>query len=201
MIVNWWNLWFRDRKKVWQGPEIVDFTQGAYEPIKNKQWIWWDSDMGISACQKSHKDLMAMAKSADPSFDAKSALEIYLKNGNGKARCGKGWSDFFYVPGHLARTCQELLEINYKNHLFLEMSVMNLIHSLDYSENFEEIKGIFLPDLWLTNSKDSREFWGVYNTKLTFIHPFKLGFKEYKEMNTALVKNWILDITKQLTNC
>eukprot|EP00794_Sanderia_malayensis_P014052 gene14052-15513_t len=201
MIVNWWNLLNRDKNKVWQGPEIVDFRQGAYEPIINKQWIWWDSHMGIAACQKSYKDFLILAKKGSKTIGAERSLKIYLKNGNGKPRCGKGWSDFFYVPGNLANIAQKLLEIYYENKLFLEMSVMNLLHSLDESKNFEVIKGVFLPDLWITNSKDSRQFWKIYSTKLTFIHPFKLGFEEYKEMNIAILKNWVGEITNELTSC
>lgn len=200
MVVNWWRLLDFDRNKVWQGPETVDFRQDAYGEIINKDWMWWTMPVGLPACKRSYEELKTIAEEEND-FEAKKALEIYLKNGEGKPRCGKGWSDFFYVPGRVAKTCQRILDIHYKHEFFLEMAIMNVLHSLDYKENFEVVKGIFLPDLWLTNSKDSREFWGVYNTTITFIHPFKYGFEQYAAMNKALVKNWILHITNSLTSC
>ena len=198
MVVNWWRLLGFDRKKVWQGPEIINFEQGAYEEIKNKEWMWWEYPVGLPACQKSYQDLSVAAKE-DESLNR--ALDIYIKNGKGKPRCGKGWSDFFYVPGHLAVTCRKLFD-TYENHkLFLEIAVINVLHSLDFAENFEVVKGIFLPDLWLVDPANGREFWGVYNTSIPFIHPFKYGFQDFADMNKALVKNWILEITNSLTSC
>ena len=200
MIVNWWRLLEFDKKKVWQGPEFVDFSQDAYGEIVRKEWMWWTLPIGLSACQKSYETLKGLAKNGS-NFNAKGALKVYLKNGKGHPRCGKGWSDFFYVPKHLAKTAQRLIEIYEEHKLFLEMAVMNLLHSLDYKENIEVVKGIFLPDLSLNNPADGKEFWGVYSTKVAFFHPFKYGYKEFSAMNKALVENWILDITRSLTKC
>jgi len=200
MIVNWWRLLEFDRKKVWQGPKQVEFNQDAYGEIVNKEWMWWTYPIGLPACQKSYEILKGLAKETND-FNAETALKIYLKNGEGRPRCGKGWSDFFYVPKHLAKTAQKLLEIYEKNKLFLEMAVMNLLHSLDYKENLEIVNGVFLPDLGLINPADGKEFWGTYDTTVTFYHPFKFGYKDFAAMNLALVKNWILDITRSLTEC
>lgn len=200
MIVNWWRLLEFDRKKVWQGPNKVEFNQDAYGEIINKGWMWWEYPIGLPACRKSYEQLQEMAKE-ERDFDAKTALDIYLENGKGHPRCGKGWSDFFYVPKHLAKTAQRLLEIYEQNKLFLEMAVMNLLHSLDYKKNFEIVNGVFLPDLWLNNPADGKEFWGVYNTAATFFHPFKYEYEDFAAMNKALIKHWILGITRSLTDC
>lgn len=200
MIVNWWRLLDFDRKKVWQGPEFVEFNQDAYGEIINKGWMWWTMPIGLAACGKAYEQMKELAEKGTD-FDVKTALKIYLDNGEGRPRCGKGWSDFLYVPGHLAKTAQRIFEIQYEQQLFLEMAVMNVLHSLDYKRNFEILKGVYLPDLWLNNPADGREFWSVYNSTITFIHPFKYGFKEYAAMNKALVEHWILDITKSLTRC
>ena len=200
MLVNWWRLLDFDRNKVWQGPATVEFDQDAYGEIINKGWMWWEYPIGLPACRKSYERLQHIAEEEND-FNAKTALEIYLKNGNGQPRCGKGWSDFFYVPKRVAKTAQRLLEIYDENKLFLEMAVMNVLHALDEKKNFEIVKGIFLPDLWLNNPADGKEFWGVYNATITFVHPFKYGFKDFAAMNKALVKHWILDINKSLTSC
>ena len=203
MLVNWWTLLAKDGSKVWQGAEIVDFRQDAYGQIINNHWPWWRTDMGIKACQEAYKELTALAKTKNVQFDAKKALDTYLRNGDGKPRCGKGWSDLFYVPVSVSRTCRHLLELNYKHKVFLEIAVNNVLRSLDDAKNFENLKGMYLPDADLRawDSNEGRPVWEQYNTKLTFLHPIKMGSGPYAKMNQAIVTHWILDITKSLTKC
>ena len=118
IIINWWNLLKLDRDKVWQSG-IVDFRQKAYGNIVNNRWMWWNSDMGLEACRKYHKDLVRLSKSQPKIY--KRLLENYMSNGEGTARCAKGWTDAFYVPGKYSEFYIKLSNIAYKNKLFLEL--------------------------------------------------------------------------------
>ena len=102
-----------------------------------------------------------------------------MVNGNGRPRCGKGWSDFFYVPGRLATQYQALDEIAYSNKMYLEISGTTILRSLDLETNFEKLGGVYLPDLHLRPSSDS--FWKTYNRILPHIHPFKMMSEDFDE--------------------
>ena len=186
MIVNWWNLLGVNKSRVWEGPKIIDFRQDAYaDKMLRPKWIWWKSKMGISACQAYHKELarisvQQLSSESEVKFDANIALETYMKNGKGKARCGKGWSDFFYIPGRLVHQYQGVDSIAFHQKLFLEIAVTNILRSLDLETNFENIKGVFLPDIGVGTS--SRAFWKTYNRRMTFIHPFKMGMHDFNEV-------------------
>ena len=195
MIINWWNLIGRDQNKIWQGAQIVDFTQTLDGKI-NQKWIWWNSYMGLTACRKFYREIIEKSETS-PYFD--SMYQVALRNGNGHPRCGKGWSDFFYIPGRFATAFVELSDIAYKHKTFLEIAVNNILRSLDLTENFEQINGVYLPDLGVENNNPLL-FWEKYYThQLTFIHPFKFKVKEEK-FNIGKLGKEVIQYTKHLNN-
>ncbi|XP_066922525.1 uncharacterized protein [Clytia hemisphaerica] len=195
MIINWWNLVNRDQNKIWQGAQIVDFTQTLHGKI-NTEWIWWNSYMGLTACRKFYQEIIELSKTS-LSFD--SMYHVALHNGNGHPRCGKGWSDFFYIPGRFTTAFVQLSEIAYKHKTFLEIAVNNILRSLDYTQNFEQINGVYLPDLGVEKN-DPMLFWRKYYThQLTFIHPFKFKVKD-TIFNMERLDEKVITYTKYLNN-
>ena len=119
-------------------------------------------------------------KKHSPDFDAVQSLNIYIQNGKGKARCGKGWSDFFYIPSRLASQYRALDAMAYRNSLYLEISVTTILRCLDIEENFEKTGGVYLPDLNV--GTDSKTFWNTYNRFIIHIHPFKMRADDFDEL-------------------
>ena len=181
MIINWWNLLKINKSKIWEGAP-TDFRQDAYSKvILRPEWIWWHKSIGIPACQEYHQELVRLAHlqatGLSQIIDANFALQTYIQNGNGKARCGKGWSDFFYIPHRISRQYRVLDNIAYERRLFLEMAVTNILRSLDLAENVVNINGVYLPELGLAPTSDSA--WRTYNRNISFIHPFKFGRADF----------------------
>ena len=180
MIINWWNFRNLDLNKIWQGSRIVDFRQDAYgSPIRN--WIWWKTEMGLSACQNFYTDLLRLGNA--------SLIDHYTRNGKGRPRCGKGWTDFFYVPAALAPQFRQLSTIAYKNKLYLEIAVHNILRCLDLESNFIVLDGVYLPDIGIKEC-DEVTFWKFYNSRHAFIHPFKLNLHlkyQRKEFKTRIL--------------
>ena len=189
VILNWWNLLQFDRNKIWQSAPTLDFRQPAYGDIIAKEWPWWKYPEGIKACQEYHSLLEHLAKTK-PMF--KNLLDIFLSNGNGEARCAKGWTDVFYIPQKHMEDYIYLSAIAYKAKLMSEIAAHNIMHSLDYVENIIYINGTYLPDLGIWHNTFEK-FWLNYNTNLTLIHPIKLNGKSDKTSMRSLVVNWILE--------
>ena len=107
--------------------------------------VWRNSDKGLTACRKYHKELVRLAKIQPEIF--KSLLDNYMSNGKGTARCANGWTDVFCVPGKYSEFYVKLSDIAYKNNLFLEIAGNNIIRTLDKVQNFEFLNGTYLSDL------------------------------------------------------
>ncbi|XP_065662208.1 uncharacterized protein LOC101239942 isoform X3 [Hydra vulgaris] len=194
MIINWWTMVDLDRQKIWHGTQIVDFSQDAFSSQSNV-WIWWDTFMGLRACQMYFKSLKKLAENNNNLENYK----IYLKNGNGKPRCGKGWADFFYIPGRLAKDFFVLSNIAYSSKLYLEIATHNILRSLTLSENFVVLAGIYLPDIGYANYS-VQAFWSVYNHQVPIIHPYKFYVKDAAE-STYMLKTQVISFKQLLTDC
>ena len=116
-----------------------------------------------------------------------------MQNGKGKARCGKGWSDFFYIPARFSSQYRALDAIAYRNSLFLEISVTTILRCLDIEENFEKTGGVYLPDL--NAGTDSVTFWSIYNRFIIHIHPFKMMAGDFDELK---FNQTVLEFKKEL---
>ena len=198
VVINWWNLLKFDRSKIWQGG-VVDWRQLAYGPIVTEKWIWWETLMGLKACQNYYVELKRLATSNTSDFDLNAALQLYIRNGDGNPRCEKGWADMFYVPAKYAQGYVKLSDIAYENKLILEIAANNIIRSLDKIENFEFIEGTYLPDLGI-QSNSAFDFWKTYNLDMTFIHPIKFNTKE-KVFTRSLYRKWIVHYKNMLVSC
>lgn len=195
MIINWWTMLNHDATRIWHGTQVIDFNQHAYASINKETWIWWNTSLGIRACQNYYEDL----KSLTQSTQKKSALEIFLANGNGQPRCGKGWADFFYIPHKFSARYKILSHIAYKNRMFLEIAVHNILRSLDLKDNFIVLNGVYLPDHGLADYK-TNGFWDIYNHQIAFIHPYKFHADNY-HLSKKLFKEKIVKFVQNLMKC
>lgn len=193
MIINWWNLVHRDKTMVWEGSGVSYFT---YEETSKDKWAWWNESLGLPACKNFYKDLKYKGKYSKHS---RTAYQIALFNGGGLERCGKGWSDYFYIPGRLVNTFREVSGIAYNNRLFLEIAVPTILRCLDHSSDFEKLDGAYLPSLGVWKTLPD-VFWKYYNHTLTFIHPFKfyLNTKKLGEWNMNMLDKHVINHTKLL---
>lgn len=200
MVINWWTMVNHDRAKIWHGTKVVDFRQDAYGEIIRKDWIWWNTKLGIEACQKYYESLKSIAQSGgDAVVTSKNILGIYLKNGYGRPHCGKGWSDFFYIPGRFAESFIFLSTMAYENKLYLEIAVHNILRSLDMTENILVLDGIYLPDKGVFDY-NSKAFWDTYNHQIAFIHPYKFHADQHQH-SISLLKSKVILFKQQLTKC
>lgn len=197
MIINWWTMVDLNTNQIWHGAKKVDWRQLAFGNIIVKKWIWWEKDVGLTACQRYFKKLKALASTG--SVAATIAVKTYLKNGNGSPRCGKGWSDFFYIPGKLSSQYITLSHIAYQCNLFLEIAVHNILRSLDLKENFYILNGMYLPDIGKQDFT-TEGFWSTYTHQVAFIHPYKFHARN-QYFSTSLLKSKVIRFKQMLTNC
>lgn len=193
MIINWWNLQDKDKNSIWQGAETVDFSQKSNKTELRSQWLWWKSEFGLSACQQFYADLQKLAKT---STEDEISYRTALYNGKGILRCGKGWSDFFYIPSRFSTRFVTLSKLAFRRHLFLEIAVNNILRSLDDAKNFEILKGKYLPDVGITKNHP-KIFWRHYDLNQTFIHPFKMNDQQSK-YNMDMLNTNVIQLTKRL---
>ena len=203
VIINWWNLVKFDKSKVWQGSSIgvgVEISSSVKETPKN--WIWWKQKVGLSACKAAFEDINAIShKHGLPAreWNVTGALEILLKNGNGTFRCGKGWSDIFYVPSRYAAAYSDLSAIFYKRRVFLEIAATTILSMLDLRSNNIKLNGIYLPDIGIMNGGLPAVVH--FRPNATFIHPYKLNKKGKVNVNKAVLRNFMIPFSKELTSC
>lgn len=202
MIINWWTFTENDRDKIWHGTKVIDWRQDAYGKILKPDWIWWKSYMGIEACQKYYTTLKSLAASSKKNFvgfDGKKALDLYLKNGGNKPRCAKGWSDFFFIPGHFAQHYRNLSHIAYNNKLYLEIAVHNILRSIVGIDDFLLVDGVYMPDKGLQGFTTDA-FWKLYNHQIAFIHPYKFNTDE-RYFSGSRLKHDVIRFKQKLTDC
>ena len=198
MIINWWTFTNLDRKRIWHGTKVIDWRQDAFKKIIQTDWIWWKSEMGIVACQNYYKKLKSFALSGVSSFHA-SAFKFYMSNGGGKPRCAKGWSDFFYIPGHISQNYKNLSYLAYNNKLYLEIAVHNILRSMDDMNNFVLVDGLYMPDKGFSDYS-TKAFWKLYNHQIAFIHPYKFN-TDQRYFSGSELKHHVIRFKQKLTDC
>ena len=143
MVINWWNFQTYNMSLLWEG-NTPNWRQRAYDSIIDEDW--WNTNSEIEACQKYYQALKRFAKTNTKEFDGSKALETYLKNGNGKALCGHGWTGFFYMPKKFSEMFSVLSRIAYLNKLGSDVAVPNIFRTLDEERNLHTIDNIALED-------------------------------------------------------
>jgi len=200
MIINWWTFTEHDRRKIWHGTKVIDWRQDAFKPLLVPQWIWWNTNMGITACRKYYNTLKNLAdNNGMKGFDAAAALKTYMRNGSGRPRCAKGWSDFFHIPGNLSQLYRNLSHIAYSNNLYLEISVHNILRSMVDMDQIILLNGIYMPDEGY-KGYTTKAFWKLYNHQIAFIHPYKFYADESHYSGVELKQN-VIRFTQELTGC
>ena len=197
MIVNWWNFADISRDVLWQGGIIVNGHPLSESETRNytTHWNWYHSNYGINACRNAIKELSALKPM---NWNPEKLLDNLRHNGNGKLYCSKGWSDLFYIPARHAEKFAYISSIFYRNNVFLEIAVTTLLRLLDRLDNTVKLDGHYLPDY---GAHGSKAFWEHYRTSLKFIHPFKLHIDDFKDMNSALLRNWVVKYGQEYTRC
>lgn len=195
MIINWWNLLRFNQNKVWQSSKI-DWSTQAFGEIKTKGWMWWTYDVGLKACQRYYHELKKKSKN---NTELQNAFKTYLQNGNGSARCGKAWTDTWYIPELYSKAFIKLSKIAYKSKLISEIAVNNIISGLDSIENFENLNGRYLPDLGIWGT-EAKSFWKNYDLNITFIHPVKYHTEE-RQFTLTLIRNWVVQHKNVVIRC
>ena len=155
--------------------------------------------MGLKACQKYYVELTRLARNDTTDFNANKVLQIYLENSKGKAICGKGWTDMFYIPGKFAKNYVKLSDIAYKSKLLSEIAVHNIMGTLDKIENIELLNGTYLPSIGIFDLS-ARSFWKTYELNMTVIHPVKFNTHE-RELTISIFRKWLINYKYTLTNC
>ena len=155
--------------------------------------------MGFKACERffhKFKNISVL----DP--ELQKAFKTFLQNGNGSARCGHSWADTWYIPQRCSQSFIKLAQVAHDSRLLSEIAVNNIISSLDYKENIENLNGQYLRDLGVKqrDSIEPRNFWIHYNFNVTFMHAIKYN-TPYKRFNIALIKNWIIPYKNGILQC
>lgn len=155
--------------------------------------------MGLKACEKFFNKLK---KKSVVDREIGQALETFLRNGIGKARCGKAWTDTWYIPRKYSQMFIKVPQVAYDSSLISEIAVNNIISSLDSSENIQNLNGRYLPDLGITYpyTIDAKNFWANYDLKLTFMHPIKYNTHE-RNFTLALLRSWVMDYKNSIVQC
>ena len=205
VIVNYWN-WERfgfDPNKI--GESSNAFGRADLSSHIPDDWYWWISPFGFNNCKNAVDEIKTMAKI---SRTYSTSWETFKKNGHGKLYCNNGRSDILFIPGHLALGFQEISNVFYRNHVFLEIAIPTIIRFLSDSKDIQTLPGMYLPgDVRKNDSSvvDSRYFWVTYLAKplLWFIHPFKLHHyhDHNRDLNVALFKEILVKKTEHLVNC
>lgn len=193
MIINWWNLVQRDRNKIWQGPEKIDFRQIMDQKNILSKWVWWNTNNGLPACRRFYKELENLSRQPT---NSNNSYQVALSNGNGFLRCGKGWSDFFYIPDRLSSNFITLSTVAFNEKLYLEIAVNIILRSLDHVTNFEITNGVFLPDIGV-RVNTPKLFWAHYDLNMSLIHPFKIN-RGKSEYNTYMLKKIVICYSQTL---
>ena len=115
--------------------------------------------------------------------------------------CYHGRGDVFYIPEKFADAFKTLSAVFYKHRSFEEIAIPTMCAMLDVQENFEYIPGVYLPGLeGRKELSKAVRFWNVYNKTLTFVHPFKLHYKD-EGLNAILLRSWIIEYSDSLSKC
>lgn len=194
VLLNYWNLVGVNRDKIRVYPRY---------PIGIKGWYWWNSRWGWKTCRKAYNEIWSLRKrdrSSDPLRVINGSVDLLKRSKNWSLLCDRGRSDIFYIPGKFADAYQNLSHIFHKHQTFLEIAVPTMCRILDKVENFQYIRGVYLPGK--SADGQSELFWKKYDkTRLVFIHPFKLSFKHDGALNKELIRNWILEYSDNLSKC
>ena len=215
VMLNYWNLIGFKRDKIWEGPkDPINFRNYSLP----EKWYWWNSNWGMETCQKAFSEIWAM-KERDFSgtflidtyqrthpkkklLNMKIAVDLLRENGNGTFYCFHGRSDVFYIPGKFAETFRIFSYIFYKHGSFLEIAIPTICRMLDEEENFEYIPGVYLPGrAGEPPVRKAQHFWEVYNRDLAFVHPFKLNYTVDGNLNSVILRNFIIEYSNTLSKC
>ena len=200
VLLNWWTLGDLDFTRLWEGPK-EPIQIGRFSPPST--WYWWRSRWGKKNCQRAFNEISQFYKdSPDIAMLAKEMLSTLRQNGKGVNRCFRGRSDIFYVPRKHITRFSLLASIFRKHEVFLEIAVPTIFRLLDKVDNFEELRGYYLPGrVGEEPVADGRYFWTMYNEELNFLHPLKLHYGANSTMSLAIIENWFLAKVGQISNC
>lgn len=195
MVINWWNLVYRDKTKIWEGFSDVKYFKMSEISAFVDDWAWWESEEGLSACKSFYEKLRIQSKTSE---EIGAAYKTALQNGNGSERCARSWSDFFYIPKRFTKRFMKISSVAFESDLFLEIAVSTITRCLDHPDNFENVNGFYFPtvDIWQISVET---FWNHYHHNISFLHPFKFHLNTgMAENNMKILKNVVVNYGKKL---
>lgn len=200
VLLNFWTLNSMDFNRLWEGPK-QPIALGRFVPPT--KWYWWKSRWGKDKCQRAFNEISHIkTESAESAILATEMLSNLRRNGNGAYRCHRGRSDIFYVPRRFATRFTILSSIFRKHEVFLEIAVPTIFRLLDRTNNFDSLRGYYLPGrVGEEPVTDGRFFWTLYNEDLNFLHPLKLHYGNNSTMSYSILQNWFLVKVAKLTDC
>ena len=188
MVVNWWNYISLDPRRIWIGNKVALLPNAEIKGFESNGGIWWIHEEDLKKCGHTLHQVNNLIKTeAELDWKPSECKNTFFRNTGGKNQlfCLRSWSDFFYIPKRLRIPYIRLSEMFHTNDVFLEIAANVILMMLDDDKNKINVNGVYLPEKYLgtMDFANGTVFWKTYTTKLSFIHPLKLGVTE---MNRAM---------------
>ncbi|GFN84256.1 conserved uncharacterized protein [Plakobranchus ocellatus] len=168
VLINPWTFMGMNKSRIW-------LTKGQQAPLNknlDEKWSHWSMSHGKKAFHFALYDIFTSQRPTDV-IDWDSVVKTLETTAGGSDKIMRGLVDVYYVPKRLQKQVVWYLSMFLKRAVFLEIALPVVMYGLEANSDIETITG-------QSQDENSRgKMWDHFNSKSHFLHPIKLGIKEW----------------------